>query len=723
MDLVARIMDYRVVEPGRLVITFRRDVQAAVRTERDGPFYFLEDPLRNRFFRLGPAEYAVASAFDGSRTVSDVVAHTAAQLGAQALTLEQALALAKWLVDSGLAATEATTTAKRIDDNDRRRRIERRRRWNPWFLRFEIGSPNRLLTKLTQVGKVLFSREFLVAWVFCVAIACGIVAAHWNQIVGTTPIELGWRGGIQLLFAWCVLKVLHESAHGLACRHFGGRVGYFGLAFVLGMPSPFVDTSSVWRMPNKWHRIIVSLAGIYVELFVAALAVMVWSFATDEVIRQTALAIASVAGIGTLVFNLNPLMRFDGYFALSDFMEVPNLAVVAKDETRRIARRYLLALDEPESIKTTQPRWLAWYGISAVAWRWFITLSLVLLSLARFGGPVTLILCLLPCSYTIVQFYGALTKWCNGPAWGTFNRRRFLQTYGVAACCIGLWSWCFDPRNVPLSAVVDYEPLTVVRAAAPGFVTQVLVGDGDEVTAGQILAVLTNGELATELAQTANLVEQSFAKSRVHRQAGEIAKEQSEAVRRKALETKLSELKKRRDSLTIRAPVNGRIVSRGLDQMTGRWLSEGGELGSIGNESNKRIIAAISQGDAEIIGTSSSRNTCAVLAGSWQSIPVDQVEIDPSAAHTLIHPALSVENGGDLPVQHRERVNRAAADETTVTPELHEPHFRLRGSLSVSEAEHLHAGHRVTLYVRTTWLGLATRYGLKLSRGLDEAFR
>lgn len=695
-----------------MIVTARRDVTATLRYERGETFYFVEDALRNRFFRLGSAEYFFFKSLDGERTVAEAVACAAAQSGSQAVTLDQALTLVKWLADAGLVVSDASMSLHRLGVAERRQEARTMGKWNPWFLRLALGRPTRYLNYLEPVGRRLFSREFFAIWTLVTVYALVIAATDWSQIIAARPIDLGWRGLAKMFAAWCLLKVVHETAHGLACRRFGGTVGVFGLAFILGMPSPFVDVSSVWRLPNKRERIVVSLAGIYLELFIAAVALIVWSHASGDVVRQTSLAVAAVASVSTLLFNLNPLMRFDGYFALSDWVEIPNLAPLAKQEVGRIVRRYALGLDEPNpETSLRRPAWLAWYGAAAAVWRLFVSVSMLLLALSRFGVAATGLLCLLPATYAISQLRKAWkARHARAKPDAVVNRRRLVRTYGVALACCAAWLYWFDPRDVRLAAVIDYEPLSIVRAAAPGFVRKIHVADGQAVAAEQILVELSNPELDADIAAAEYSVAQSIAKSRIFREAGEIAKEQSESSQRTALETKLRELRQRRDELTVRAPISGVIVSHGLAELQDQWLAEGTDIAAVGNESEKEILVAVAQYDAEMLRDRAGSEATAICSGSHDVLAVQIGLLEPRADRVLIHPALSVENGGELPIRRREQTDTAAGDdEKTIVAELHEPYFRLHGRLSAASAEGVFAGRTAELTVRTTWLGTALR--------------
>lgn len=712
-------MPQSIQEPGSIIVRARTDLRVSLRSERGVEFHFIEDPVRNTFFRLGKAEYAVFAALDGRRPLSDAVAVAACRNTVDALNLEQSLALAKWLIDSGLASNEASESKERFGRHAAQRRQSRWSRINPWYVRLALPSPERWLDRLSSVGTVLFGRPFFIAWLTAIVSAAFVIVGDWAKITAHSPLVLGWQGAIQFLVIWCLLKLLHELAHALACRHVGGTVGNVGVAFVLGMPSPFVDVTSVWRQSNRNARILVSLAGIYVELFIAALSILLWSWSGDGVIRQTALATAMVAGVSTLVFNLNPLMRFDGYFALADWVDFANLATLARQQSLKFLRRYFLGTDLPLTLHSEmrEPRWLVAYGLAAILWRAFVVVGLLSLALYKFGPVVAGCLSLIPVVPWVRQVYGAVRKGSRTTSNPT-NWRRLCLTWTSTAALAASTFYYFDPRVIDVPAVVDYEPLAVVRIAAPGFVREVLASDGQQVEQGQPLVKLANEELDVELAQTRLVAQQHLAKARMYRQSGAIAKEQSELGQLEALEVKIKELERQRESLTIRAPVSGQIVSRGLAHLAGQWLDEGAEVLSVGNESAKQVVAALVHSDAEALKQSRGEYSLQ-LSGTRQKRPIVDLHLDPRAQVDLVHSALSVEHGGNIPVRRRDASDGAANDKKILISEFYEPHFRLTGALDVAAAEQIAAGRTAQLRVQTTWRGAASRWWSHWSRWLD----
>lgn len=696
------------MDPDRLTIAARRDLKISRRTERGDSFHFVEDPLRGKFYRLGDAEHALFTALDGRRTLAEAMAAAVCSTTSP-LTLEESVRLAEWLVSTGLATCESGGT-RGANATPASSLAETIVAWNPWSFRVSFGSPDAWLARLDPLGRTLFSRSFAGLWLAIAVWSLAYVVGHWSLLVAGAPIVWGPRGALLFGLAWCGLKAWHEFGHAMACRRFGGNVGQVGVALIVGMPSPFVDVSSIRRSPSKWERIIVSLAGVYCELLAAGVALVVHATSHDPAVRQAAFAVAMVAGLGPILLNLNPLMRFDGYFALSDFVEVPNLAAAGKQEARRLWRRFALGLDEPAAQgQVARPGWIAWYGVAATAWRVFVSVSLALLVVVKFGWLVSGLISL-PVLAAWVARRGSAPRPERGQKTPTpRNRRRQLATAcAVAMLAAGLLLGC-NPCVKELQAVVDYERPAVVRVETPGFVRRVCVVGGERVAAGTVLAELENDELQVELARAELAVEQSHIRSRIHRQAGATAKEQAECAQRQALDSELAELRRRRDRLTIVAPAGGIVVTPRPEQLVGRRLEQGTELITLADETAKSVQIAVPQRLVAAIGALDVREASLLVAGRHQPLAIRLTTCEPSASSRLVHPALSSEHGGATLVRRREATpeeDGAAFGSPTravTIAETLEPCFTMRAATDDIELRDIAAGRTGVVRVRLPW--------------------
>ena len=289
--------------------------------------YHIEVPSQGQFFRVGYPEYVLLSLLDGRTTLAQALTLSVRALGAKALSQTQALEVAVWLMENGLARLAHDTQAgQRSSEPSPRGAAGVLRHLNPFWLRLPVLHPDRLLTWLVPLVGWLFSPLLTVVGVLLIGAGVVVAATDWERFIASSHLIFSPGNWLSMGLAWMGLKAVHELAHALACKRYGGHVREAGLVLILFAPAAFVDVTTSWRFPSKWQRIHVAAAGMYVELVLAALAVMAWSRVDSVLLRHLLFNVILMASFSTLVFNANPLMRFDGYYILADLLEIPNLA-------------------------------------------------------------------------------------------------------------------------------------------------------------------------------------------------------------------------------------------------------------------------------------------------------------------------------------------------------------------------------------------------------------
>jgi len=658
------------VEIMGLAPRLRDDLEISVQMYAGQMCYLIEDPISSRFSRVGLAEYTLLSLLDGRTTIAEAIGQMAAIMGPDALSEHEAASLCKWLIDSQLAETEHSRGAGRLSESaDRSFWRKAASRLNPIFQKVPLFNPDPLLRHMASWLGWIFGAPAMLAWIAIVAFGAYCISAHWAQFTSDSAAILDRHNWIWLLVTWIVLKLFHETGHGLACRRFGGNVREAGVVFVVLAPLPYVDVTSSWRFDSKWNRIFTAGAGIYVELLLAAIMAIVWSTTDDPLLRQHARNIIVTATVMTAVFNLNPLMRFDGYYMFCDWQELPNLATHGRHLLSYYASRYLLGA------RVERPHWpegrtvvVALYAFAALAWRAIVCVGLAIAAESLFWGA------------GIVLAFAAVILWVGVPAVrligriakpGSTNRGRVA--FGTALIVASLVGVYFVPwySRITAPAIVDYKHVCEVRNPVGGFVEQVLVEEGDEVEAGQLLAVLKNRELELDAERLQVEIDQSAGRARKFRQAHEIAAFQVETENRRALELRLGDLLARLAKLEVQAPIAGTVTRADLNQLRGTFAKRGERILSIGAKGAMRLHVLVAQEDADVLRSpQTQRGQVHIWGGDVRWFPVHFERVHPRATTTLVHPALGSESGGPLPVRAR-LGNQDSADRW----ELLEPHI------------------------------------------------
>jgi putative peptide zinc metalloprotease protein len=656
--------------------------------------YRLEDPARSRFFEIGYAEYLFLSLLDGSTSFAAALTLAARKLGAQAFTEEDAIAIGLWLVENGLA-TPVDGRGRAIGGGARSGSRPRREPNTLLSIKIPLFNPDRLLKSVVKRCGWVCSPAALATmaalWVWAIVIACGRGA----ELSAASAQLFARDNWLKLIGCWVGLKLVHEFAHGLTCRFYGGEVPETGLAISMFTPMAYVDVTSSWGFSSSWRRIHVALAGMLFEITLAAIAMIAWPYLRDESSRHLLLNVMVTASVTTVVFNLNPLMRFDGYYVLSDLLGIPNLGVQSTQALQATASRWLLGRRMMVHLPAGWRKLVVWlYGVAALLWKVVVVSTLVVAAAVMFrGAGIALVAVMVgvSCLPMILGLAKVLLGRWQESRWGVVR----AVSIGAALAVGAVWFVTVMPSPLAHTApaVVDYSELAVVRSTTPGFVTVIHVADGDRVEAGQILAELSNEDLEREHADLRLAILQSETKRIALLNKQEVGEAQAEARNRQALDERLSELTEKRSALVLRAPVEGRVVARRLEDRLGSYLKEGDEFITVGSETRKEVLASVAQSDVELFLGSGS--TGRLLIPGQGYVTASFVKGTPRASTTLPHPALSAAAGGPLSVEEKGTGDRKSI-------ELAEPRFLVRLRLSDETAARVPAGRLGMLYSGTS---------------------
>jgi putative peptide zinc metalloprotease protein len=299
---------------------------------------------------------------------------------------------------------------------------------------------------------------------------------------------------------WLFLKLIHETAHAATCKRYGGEVRQAGLAFILFMPIAFVDVSSCWKFTSRWQRVHVALAGVCAELWIAGLSLVVWNFSGSAVLRQSAADLTLIASVSTILFNLNPLMKFDGYFVLSDAIGIANLYNQGCSYARYWGARYILGLQVScPALPRKSASWIKLYGLASAVWRTVVAFSLTFAASAMFQGAGVVIAA---AGFVLFAVNPLLSL---GKKLYTLHQQGELLPVNLAiragvVCALVFGTLFVIPAEIRQTApaIVEYSPPAVMRAPLNAFVSEIHVQNGEAVTAGQAILTLRNDELQVQ---------------------------------------------------------------------------------------------------------------------------------------------------------------------------------------------------------------------------------
>lgn len=638
--------------------------------------YTIEDGLRGRYFETGSEEHALMMEFDGRRTVGEIAGGGGPDGGRRTAKTE---AVAQWLIQHNLAVVEESDNAGRLSAQIRQTRRQQWLNWiNPLAIRIRLFNPQPWLNRSGRLGQVLFNRWSLAVWLVLMTAALLTAVTHRSEFRSDYAGILSGYRWIWLLGVWAGLKVVHEAGHALACHRFGGRCSEAGIFFLLFTPMAWVDVSACWKFQSRWQRIVVSSAGMYVELAVAAVCLLVWSaLPAHSVLRDLCFQTVLMASVTTVLFNANPLMKFDGYFILADGVGITNLYARGSESIRSFWQWAVLGWSAPAPAAGSRfETWLipVYGGLSAV-WRVLVGFGLILAASVMFQGAGVLLAVLAGLTWYAIPAWRQMEALRRAAVSRQVDWRRMKLVPGCGLALLVAAGWLLQsPAVQSAPAVVQLKDEQVLRAVHAGFVREVLVGDGQSVTAGQPLVVLHDPELELQLRTLELKLASSRMKSRSLLDQKKLAVWQAENDTALSLEQQVDENRRLLQGMTVTAPFDGRVVCREIGALPGRYLAQGQTVLTVSRDDSREIIVSLSQDSNPALEQLSEQPMKAVFAG----VPVllcRVTRVHPRADSRPVHPALCAPCGGPLPVRAVE--SRPREDGSGSEPELLEPRFNI----------------------------------------------
>ena len=666
------------------VMSIRSDLKFMPRRYSGEASFLIEDTVANRFFNLGPKEYEFIAFFDGEKNLKQVfdeyVSFATGSFGRQknrnagsdsVLGWDQARKIVGFLRQENLVATVNGKELTPHSNGPQGRILN----VNPIGLRIRLFNANPICSSIHEKAGFLFSKSACVVWLVLVIWAIGIAIRDFEKIRNDIGLLIQPENFFWMSVCWIMLKFLHESGHAIRCRMEGGRVGDAGVNFLLLLPMPFVDVTSSWRFASMWKRISVAAAGMYFELFVAAIFILIWSFDFGPTMNSLSIQVVLMASLSTLLFNANPLMKFDGYYILSDLLKRPNLAVNGIRYQRSCLKALLFGI-KPDNGPMTNDWVTKIYGWLAAVWRVVIAIGL-LIAASTFLHGAGIVLAGLAIFFWYIKPLADFVRSIGGPdAMQRISWQRVLLSLGFTAVLViglALLPWPFSPNAV---GVVAFANEHSIRAGSDGFVIEIHTFDGYIVEEGDVLAKLKNDDLALELESLRIDREVAILESRGKRRKKALAEWQAVEKKITSLEEQIEILQRQIDELTISAPAAGRIVSQRLSDLPGSYLKKGAELMKVVPFESLEIVASIDECNAPLFHTAVKRFVrpgVVIHLESGQCLESELNNVEPTASRRIIHNAVGAGNGGPLPIRQKSN-SKSRYDQT----ELATPNFKAK---------------------------------------------
>lgn len=470
-------------------------------------YWVVKEPVGLNYFRFHEEEYAILNMLDGKTSLQEIKERFQQQFAPQRITLQDLQQFVGMLHRSGLVISEASGQGRQL----RRRGDQRKKRellgkfTNIFALRFRGIDPERILNFLIPFTWWLFTPVCVMFVALFALSALMLVGLEYEEFRAKLPTFEQFFAADKWIYlgaTMAVVKILHEFGHGLSCKKFGGECHEMGLMFLVFTPCLYCNVSDSWMLPNKWHRVFIGAAGMYVELILASIATWIWWFSTDGMINFLCLSVMFICSVSTVMFNGNPLLRFDGYYILMDILEIPNLRQKSTEILKRWFQQYCLGLELQENpfLPRRHRAWFALYTIAAVVYRWVVVFSIIIF-LNQVLEPYGLKA--LGRLFAITGLAGMVAQ----PLWQTFKffrtpgraskmkKNRVMATTAVATALIA--AICFLPLPFHVDCAMEIQPqnATHVFAMVPGRLVRWHKKPGDHVQAGEVIAELDSPDV------------------------------------------------------------------------------------------------------------------------------------------------------------------------------------------------------------------------------------
>ena len=649
---MARAFDQTWYRVARLRPRLRLHAQVHRQRARGAVWYVLQDHQTGNHFRVSAAAHALLALMDGRRTVADIVDRLARHMGAERPSHGEAVRLLVQLHQSDLLATPLPPDLAELDR--RAGKQSRRRQWarlrNPLAIRIPLWDPDKFLTATLPVARLLAHPATLVLALAIVIAGAVLAAMNAGALVSNVADRVFAADNVfALLLLYPLAKGLHEAGHAYAVKLGGGDVHEIGIMVLVLFPVPYVDASGSAGFPDAWRRVTVSAAGMLVELVIAGLASIAWTLLDPGPVRAAALDLMVLCGVSTLVFNGNPLLRFDGYYVLSDLIAVPNLDTRSRKQLLYLLRRYLLGMRDQQGAAEVpgEAGWLAGYGIASLAYRMAMVFTIGLIVATKmFALGVVLALASVG-QMAVLPVFRGLRFLARGRELRGRRTRAWLGAGGAALTIVVLLFVVPVPRALVAPGVVWVPSEAIVRAGGDGFIARIAASPGAEVTPGELLFRLEDPIAVAHLEVLAAevTVQQSRfdAVNLIDRVQARLIADQ--LARAQATYDRAHE---RIAALDVQTGRPGRFVVPNAASLPDRFVHKGDVLGYVLGGDDIGVHTVVSQAELDLVRERTTRVDVLLSERMDHVIPAHVVRETPSALEHVPAPALSPEGGGPM---------------------------------------------------------------------------
>ena len=630
----------------------RGHVQVRRHHYRGHLWYLLQDHSSQRSLRFNLAAYYVVGLMNGRRTIEEIWGLTSERLQDDAPTQEELLRLFSELHSNDMLISDLPPDLIELQDrHERKKRSEWLRRFmNPMSVRFPLFDPDNFLQRTMPWVRPFLGPLGVLVWLRGGSSARVRAVLNWPELSRDVTDRVVMPENLLIMgVLFPVLKALHELGHGYAIKRWGGEVHDMGVMLLVLMPIPYVDAAAATGFRSRRQRVIVGAAGMLVETFLASAAMLLWSLIEPSALRAVLYDIMLISGVSTLIFNANPLLRFDGYYILADWLEIPNLAQRSTKYVAWLCQKYLLILHDvtPPIIEQGEHVWMLFFAVASFIYRMFVAVAICLFVASKFF----IIGIMLGIWAAVMMFVLPVIKIVNFLFTSPLMRRHRFRGLTISASLLAAFLALLFVVPMPFMNVIDgiitLPDDAYVRMNTEGFVNQLVPPPGAQVKKGDLLFRCTDPVLDSRYAVLKAQLEELEVRERAGR-VHSLPDAQQIAQQSAVTEAELARVAGKLEQLQVRSPASGRFVVPRADDLPGRMLKQGELLAYIVDGSAMTVRTVVPQVDVELVLSRLHAVSIRLAGQLWHRYPVRVIRAVPSASDELPSIALTRQGGGSI---------------------------------------------------------------------------
>lgn len=615
------------------------------------PHWVIYDPLAHRFYKIGWTAFECLRRLKNCGNAEDIVRVVNAET-ALTIDTETVQDLSLFLVQNQLVQG---STPQASVQYDRRARQKEKPFWRKvlhgyLFVTLPLFKPQNFLERSLPFVRPFLSQPFMMMMLFLLAAGLLMTFQRMDEFLHSFQNILNWNGAALIALTTIFVKTLHELGHAYTATKYGVKVPVIGLAFIVLYPVLYTETTGAWALTDRRKRVAIAAAGVLTEISLAAIALLLWHFLPAGLGKSTAFFVALVSLAGSLLVNLNPLMKFDGYYLLSDALGIENLQDRACLWAKWRLRRMLWGWKDeaPEDISLRQQRFFQYFGFALWIYRLFLFMGIAWVVFALFFPPLNIFLMVVE-----IVWFIALPIWREVAVWWRQRDKSYRSLHSLISLCImiGVLTVAIMPRSHKISvpAVLHSAAYTHLYTPVAGKLIEVNMTAGQQVEKGDVLAVIESSQLQQQITLT-ELDYQSLQKLRDQQQILARDHPEQEPLTEKlaAAAQRLSDLREQQQRLVIKAGLSGILTDVEEELHQGRWINPVQRLGILVQPDILMVSGYIHENKREKVSYGSVGLFYPDTDFS-KDFPVRLEKLADSSSDTLQWPELSAKFGGTIP--------------------------------------------------------------------------